>query len=655
MKHSTRMIMLAVAALIAILLAVAGLWARGVADAATAGRAEVQAGVKLLASQDATGAASRFGAASRTFSRARAMLGPEWLGSMVDGIPLAGRQYSTARTLVAIGLDGSKAGAELAAALKEAPAASAGGKPVAGFGSVLVTGRPHIDSALASLTDAADRAALLSDSGLVPTLSKAVRSVKAALSDVAPLLDRSHALLSLDTYLLVSKRRILVVSQDGAELRPTGGFMGSYGVIEVGPEGVKLEKYQDVYALPDPRRHVAPPPGLLMVKDFTFRDANWWMDFPTSARTMLGFWKDAGQPPVDGVIAVDPIAMRDLLEVLGPVRVASYSETFTADNLLTRLLRLVEVKGAGPRNNKGVLTALAGELERRVAAAGGSELANCGLALAKAADAKHVQVYFSNDAAEAAIAELRWSGRVAPPAGTTDLLAVSNSMNKGSKANVAMSKTMAYTVALKPDRSADTTLVLGYSYTGPAQVPYGSVFRDYVRVYRAPGTIILPDPTPAPVRRVRTRTAAASANGNGSIVELGLPAAVRTFGLARGGSHVENVTSRIPPGAWRAGGAPTAGTRAASIPSPTPSADDRSAYYRLVLVTQADLQDVPTKVTVTSPTGWHVSDVSAQLVASGRALPATRDKTGVRLSLPLSGDVLLDVALTRDSAGGAKR
>ena len=84
-----------------------------------------------------------------------------------------------------------------------------------------------------------------------------VRSVKAALSDVAPLLDRSHALLSLDTYLLVSKRRILVVSQDGAELRPTGGFMGSYGVIEVGPEGVKLEKYQDVYALPDPRRHVA--------------------------------------------------------------------------------------------------------------------------------------------------------------------------------------------------------------------------------------------------------------------------------------------------------------------------------------------------------------------------------------------------------------
>ena len=448
MKRPIRLtiIVTAVAVLVILLVAGAYWWAAGLASVAKKGKAEAAAGATRLASLDATGAASQFGAAKRSFSRAKGMLGPDWLGAAVGAVPLVGRQYSTARALVAIGLDGSTAGAELAAAL-QAPTARAGASPTSGLGSLLTTRRGSVDAALAALLDVADRAASLDERGLVSPLAKEVRSVKAALRGAAPFLDRFRALLPLEKYLLSSTHRILVVSQNGAELRPTGGFTGSYGVIEVGPTGVRLEEYRDIYALPDPPYldvfllpdlpdRFRPPPGARMTSDFGFREANWSIDFPTSARAMLGFWRDYRQPPVDGIVIVDTIAMEYLLEALGPVRVPSFSETFTPENLLTRLLYYTSVKGGEGR--KDVLVALAKELEQRVLAASPGELVKVAQALAKAADAKHVQVYFTDPGAEAAVVALGWSGRIAPPGGTTDLLVISNAMNLGSKVNMAM-------------------------------------------------------------------------------------------------------------------------------------------------------------------------------------------------------------------------
>ncbi len=134
-----------------------------------------------------------------------------------------------------------------------------------------------------------------------------------------------------------------MVSQDGAELRPTGGWAGSFGIVDVGASGVKLESYQDVFVLPEPPVRVVPPLGALQSTKFNFRNANWWIDFPTSAEAMLGFWNACRQQPVDGIVLVDTVVMADLLRVLGPVTVPLHKETFTSENLLGRLLYLTQV------------------------------------------------------------------------------------------------------------------------------------------------------------------------------------------------------------------------------------------------------------------------------------------------------------------------
>lgn len=616
MTRSIRRILVTIA--IALFLAAAvGLWAKGVADAAVTGRAQAEAGAKSLAAQDATAAISQFAAASRSFTSAKRALGPGWVAGVAGAIPWAGRQYGAVRTLVEIGLDGSAAGTKLTEALTKAPATSAADGPAKRFGVILASGRNNVETALASLSDAADLAAGLSDDGLVPPLAKAVRTVKVTLREAAPFLDRSRAFLQLESFLLSDSRRILVVSQNGAELRPTGGFAGSFGIIDVGPAGVRLETYQDVYALTSPPGRIPPPPGAIMAPNFSFRDANWWIDFPTSARAMLGFWRDYRQPPVDGLVAVDTVAMKDLLAATGPVRVPSYGETFTSANLLDRLLYLVEVEKGGMSSRKGVLTALAAELEKRLLGASPADLAKSALALGKAADAKHLQMYFTDPTAEAAADELGWSGRVALPIGVTDIVAVSNAMNLPSKVNIAMKKTIDYEVALQADHSAETKLVLGYANTGSYPMPLPSVFRNWLRVYRAPGAVF-PSTTPDGAKTV-------------TMTEFGFPAEARTFTLLRGQSRTETFAARVP-GALRADATPTA-------------ASSGVVHYRLRLIRQDDLADIPTVVTVTSPQGWRVTGGSAKLTASGASLPVATERDRVRMAVPLRGDLELDVAL----------
>jgi hypothetical protein len=195
------------------------------------------------------------------------------------------------------------------------------------------------------------------------------------------------------------------------------------------------------------------------------------------------------------------------------------------------------------------------------------------------------------------------------------VLAVSNAMNLAGKVNIAVKKSADYEVSLKPDHSADTTLVLQYTNKGPYPAPLPSIFRDWLRVYRAQGTIF-PGVTP---------------NGGKTltVTEFGFPAEARTVTLLRGESRTETFVAGVPE---------------ASRAETTPGAASGDAWhYRLYLVRQDDLEDVPTAVTVTAPEGSHVVGASGRLSASGTTLPVTLERNRARMAIALSGDVVLDV------------
>jgi hypothetical protein len=570
------------------------------------GKASLERAVVALEARDPATSAREFRAAQDAFAHARGLLLPQALDPIIQQIPWAGRQYVASRRLISIGWLASRAGKELLLALAgAAPADARAPVSVAAALARFREGRPHLLSALKDVTEANSLAASLRERDLAPALRDATRSVRRKLAALEGVLPRAPDLLALSDFLLSRPRRLVLLSQDGAEIRPTGGFIGSYGIVETGPSGVSLVRYEDVYELPDPPGKVRPPTHADWVtNDWSLRDANWWLDFPASARAVLRFWRAYREPPADGVIAIDTVVVRDLLAATGPVTLPGYGK-FTADNMLGRLLTIVEVGRGRPKAapKKAVLAALASTLLARVMAIPPSQLGPVARSLADAADQKHIQFFMTDPATEATIDRLGWSGAVKPRDGAKDLVAPFDAMIRATKTNIAMRKRVAYEVELGQGGSALTTLALSYANTAPFDLPLRGLFRDYVRVARAPGTV----PPGAP-----------------PYSELGLPTRQERVSLDRGMKVTKILRDQLRV-AWT------------SIPG--------GGVYRLTVCRQADLEDVPWVVTVRPPTGWRVSGATAWSVPSSATLPVIVGPDRASFSGRLRSDMVFEVRI----------
>jgi hypothetical protein len=176
-------------------------------------------------------------------------------------------------------------------------------------------------------------------------------AVLATASDTAPALVQALGTDRPVTY--------LVLVQTSDELRATGGFITSVGSVRIERGRVTAVAFEKVYDAegvdvggPPPADRgpdVAPPAPIqryLGAPRLALRDANWWADFPTSARTAASFWSQLKGQSVDGVIAFDEAALEGVLEAVGPVEVAG-AGTVTAANV--KQLTLGEVyQGVGP-------------------------------------------------------------------------------------------------------------------------------------------------------------------------------------------------------------------------------------------------------------------------------------------------------------------
>jgi hypothetical protein len=125
-----------------------------------------------------------------------------------------------------------------------------------------------------------------------------------------------------------------VAYQDPLELRPTGGFIGSFGLITVNHgslkqqfEGSEIGKREKLLVpAPEPIRYYNEIWWLL-------RDSNWSPNFPTTAALERYFVRmDLGVDPT-GVINVTPQAAAAALAATGPIYIPEYHRWVNAGNL----------------------------------------------------------------------------------------------------------------------------------------------------------------------------------------------------------------------------------------------------------------------------------------------------------------------------------
>lgn len=143
-------------------------------------------------------------------------------------------------------------------------------------------------------------------------------------------------------------RRYLLIFQNNSELRATGGFLGSYAILDIREGAIRnLEipgggSYDTEGAMSV--RLVAPKPLWLVNPLWHFWDANWWPDWPTSARHLMWFYEKSGGSTVDGVISLTPDVIEDLLLITGPITLEEYGLTVNSDNFWESVQTVVEYK-----------------------------------------------------------------------------------------------------------------------------------------------------------------------------------------------------------------------------------------------------------------------------------------------------------------------
>ena len=128
--------------------------------------------------------------------------------------------------------------------------------------------------------------------------------------------------------------RYLVLLQNNHELRATGGFIGSYMLIDVNDGVIAKIETKDVYETDGQLLEVIPaPPGIDQLVDRLYmRDANYSPDFPASAKQIMWLLEHSQGPSVDTVIAIDQTVAEKLLEITGPLVLPNFPFTVSSDN-----------------------------------------------------------------------------------------------------------------------------------------------------------------------------------------------------------------------------------------------------------------------------------------------------------------------------------
>lgn len=286
-------------------------------------------------------------------------------------------------------------------------------------------------------------------------------------------------------------RTYLIVAQNNREIRPGGGFIGTYALVTIDQGNVTDMQFGDSYELDGSGGRIVLPPDPLRkfggIPVWLFRDANWSADFPTNAARLQEFFERDRPVQLDGVIAVDVTAFQALLEATGPVEIPEFGETVSADNLIEKTDQHVTYQGAGGSRHKAFLGGVAEQLADRVLPPEPGQAPDLAGAVWRMLRTKHIQVALDQQELQTAIETAGLAGSLhhAPD----DALQVVDANLGYNKANGAVERSVAHSVQLHSGGGADVTLTVNYQYSGArdgSRVELYDEYRNFVRVLLPP-------------------------------------------------------------------------------------------------------------------------------------------------------------------------
>jgi hypothetical protein len=421
-----------------------------------AGQGELEAGKEALkqanAKHDAslvTVASTDFLAAKGEFMSAGQLADDSRFLHYLEYVPAVGQLARTRHDAV----DGiAQMGAALADAGNEVsrldgeiikpPSSSEAGRTLLTVLDVVKTGLVNVRADLVAAQHAAGQVDLqVLPAGQQATFLKARASIDSALTGFTEF----ERLLPVLTDVLGGNgpRTYLVEQVNPAELRPGGGFIGTYSLLQANNGSLTVVRSGDAYDLVNPR----PLPGqagfiplpipyreIIPNVSWSFVDSNIYPDFPSNALAAETFVQPrVGK--VDAVISIDYYTVAEMLSLTGPLAIPGIG-TLTAANFVSTIVPLDVV---GSVNHKTALAAVAGPLMQRVAALPASQWPVLISDLNAMAAQRHLQAYFNNPTVQTEIDRVGWSGTIRPT-GAGDFMMEVEANYWGNKTNYFLTR-----------------------------------------------------------------------------------------------------------------------------------------------------------------------------------------------------------------------
>jgi hypothetical protein len=342
----------------------------------------------------------------------------------------------------------------------------------------------------------------------VNNLPEEYRSIFIEISSKAEKIPESLSLIventnELKTFLGSGRdKRYLLIFQNNAEMRGSGGFLGGYALVDFREGKIRNMEvpgggsYDTEAGLTESIK--APEPLWLVNPRWHFWDANWWPDFPTTAKNLMWFYEKSDGPSVDGVISFTPSVVEKLLTVTGPIDMTKdYGVVIDANNFWQQVQLTTErehvikknpdVVSHLPVGEENKPKKIIGDLLNKMVEILPSKLNKENLVklfsiTEDSLSSKQVMFYFKDSNLQSKISERNWAGEMikAP----LDYLMVVNTNIAGAKTDKVITEDITQDINILEDGSVVSTVTITRKHNALKNEPLVGVRNvNWLRVY----------------------------------------------------------------------------------------------------------------------------------------------------------------------------
>ncbi|MEI6532535.1 MAG: DUF4012 domain-containing protein [Candidatus Roizmanbacteria bacterium] len=326
--------------------------------------------------------------------------------------------------------------------------------------------------------------------GFIPGKQK----IQLELTNGAKIIETAQKLVPLIPTILANKsnKKYLLLFANNMELRPGGGFIGSFGMLDIRNYEISNFQIYDVYdADGQLTAHIEPPDPIrqyLSQPNWYLRDSAFSPDFRNNfQQAQLFIDKTLNLGEFDGGILLTTTSIQYLLGSVGTIYLPDFNEKVNKDNFYMKTQTYAEKDFfPGSIRKKSFLSSIANQL---LLALENKPSLDTFLSIKRGLDEKQIVTYFKDPNVYSTMEHLYWTGPV-----VKQNCAIESSncavdyiypidANLGvNKANFFISKLIQQKVNINTDGFIESKLTLTYSNSSYNDVFPGGTYNNYLQI-----------------------------------------------------------------------------------------------------------------------------------------------------------------------------